>query len=187
MSLTSSSDTCLNFDRNLPAKDGCWTSPLDPIRFSLILQTFKVKKFRKDDGPWSCVVDGLPDIFPNNSSVTRKSSLHEPAENNLLSEIKVAAAVVVVVEVVVSVIVGVGAVVVVVIVVVVEVVVVAVIVMVVVMVMIVVVVAFSLFFVFPSFKYPYSLVPLLLNPHNLVTLFPFLKFISTSLVTFVTL
>ena len=50
---TSSSDTAWKFDKNNPAKNGCWTFSFDTSKFSLIFVILEVKKSKKYDGSWS--------------------------------------------------------------------------------------------------------------------------------------
>ena len=82
---TSSSDTTYKFDKNNPAKSGCWTFSFDTSKFSLIFVILEVKKSKKYDGGWSGEAAGKVGaaFFPRSSSVARKSSLQDSAEENL--------------------------------------------------------------------------------------------------------
>ena len=50
---TSSSDTAWKFNKNNPAKSGCWTFSFDTSKFSLIFVILEVKKSKKYDMSWS--------------------------------------------------------------------------------------------------------------------------------------
>ena len=80
---TSFSDTAWKFDKNNPAKSGCWTFSFDTSKFSLIFVIFEVKKSKKYDGSWSG--KGGVAFFPS-SSLWRGKVLYRIPQRRICSD-----------------------------------------------------------------------------------------------------